>query len=304
MTLTRTTIRDRARLYADVGSEFCADTELNAWLDDATGDLHDLLVQSYGHQAWAQVAWANVTKGYPNPADVWPGALQRAWPIEQRAIDEAATVPSSLTLPADFGRLVRVGWAEGTAQQGPTAYALPAHVAPYVPGSYSDATVTTRKMTPMQALEISADDIDLTPRTWTEAEARYRVRHGRTDAPTVTGTPGAAGYTASAPTYGWVIDLYPPVPQNAVYALQLVYVPRATLLTNDTDSFRYEDWADYVTYEIAARILEKQRSDASALRNQVERATQRIKDQSAPVDAANPVFPPFRNRWPFRCERY
>lgn len=292
MAITRATIRANVRVIADVGAAFVSDATLNSWLIQATGALYDILLSAYGADHFMVHAWLNVDNNSVNAADVWPGLLPRLWPQQERNIEQPGA-PSSYLLPSDFSRAVRIRWGTGVVQQGATAYALPAHVAPYTGtatagDTYLNNGVSVSEMRDMERLDLANRHLDLAPRAWTEGGAAYAIRWARTDSPTASGTPGAVGYTAGSPTWGWVLDLYPPVPDGSQYVVQLGYIPGAYTPADDVIAYPYEPWVDWIELELACRVIEAQGRSSSAERTQQQRVERGIMTQAAPVDRSHP----------------
>jgi hypothetical protein len=84
---------------------------------------------------------------------------------------------------------------------------------------------------------------------------------------------------------GTLIDFLP-VPRGN-YAVCITYVPKATLLTNDTDQFPYE-YIEHVAYSVAAQCLDKQEADSRMWRGMLAQTEARIKGRARTPDAANP----------------
>lgn len=82
--------------------------------------------------------------------------------------------------------------------------------------------------------------------------------------------------------------VFSPIPDSAV-PIKLWYVPVATKLTLNTDSFNdLNQYAEYVIVDAAMKMMQKEESDVSVLMAQKQLLTKRIEEASQNRDAGEP----------------
>ena len=87
--------------------------------------------------------------------------------------------------------------------------------------------------------------------------------------------------------FGANLRLIPAAQAPGVY--RIWYVPKATTLTNDSDSFDgINGWEEYVVVDCAIKMLQKQEDDVSVLMNQKQELKARIEAMAADRDAGTP----------------
>jgi len=295
--MNRADLRNQIRQRADmVGSLFISDTlELNPWIDDATGDLYDFLARSYGDTKYAKSEWINVgplennVEGSTDPAVAWPklGTALTATSYGGYVLSAQLTadqgVVSKYTLPDDFQRLVRVHFVPGYVEKT-SAVNTPSGMQ-Y--GPEWRLVASQSEFFPLEPMDLTGRVVDMRPVNWLQTTVNYRLHCGPHRI--VFGALDQNGDPVGSDSR-WIpnaaIDFLP-VPQER-YAVQVFYVPKPHLLSNDTELFAYEH-DEWVICECAARCLEKQRSpEAATARQSIERVKERIRNWSQTKDASNP----------------
>lgn len=79
-----------------------------------------------------------------------------------------------------------------------------------------------------------------------------------------------------------------PVPDSA-YSARLWYIPKAAILTADSDVFDdLNQWAEYVVVDAAIKMMQKEESDVSVLMKQKQELKRRIEIMAENRDAGQP----------------
>jgi len=81
---------------------------------------------------------------------------------------------------------------------------------------------------------------------------------------------------------------FSPVPDGS-YNCQIWYIPKAAILTTDTDVFDdLNQWAEYVVVDAAIKMMQKEESDVSVLQSQKAELKRRIEIMAENRDAGSP----------------
>ena len=173
------------------------------------------------------------------PAAMWPNTLKTIAGV-------SAVETTAFPLPADFYRLLRCDWCNGTVS-----------VSVQTGGTFWLTGANKVDWCPMQRVEIRNGVIDDTPREWIAGLVGYWLK----------GTPGGMTFAENGTdtTTTWWIAFLPP-PSVAV-SVSIWYVPKCPTysMQDDTNLIRLQDEAwEYVVNMTAAELLEKQGRDASA----------------------------------------
>lgn len=82
--------------------------------------------------------------------------------------------------------------------------------------------------------------------------------------------------------------VFMPAPQNGM-SITLWYVPQITALSGDSDTFDgFGGWEEYVIVDVAAKMMEKEESDSTALLLRKAQLTSRIEGLASERDQAYP----------------
>lgn len=270
--MNRDELRLAIRRAADmVNSQFVTDKEIDLMIDSSVGALYDILCQQYGDEYWSTVTWIQVSPGTNS---------QIAWPkLQTTAASPDRGYPSAYALPDDFVRLVRAEFLVGTVTRQSATMGSVGGVHWTAADNTWALSASDKTAYPMHRIETAGQRIDMQPREWTQTHVGYRLRHGPAWALQASGVDGVTILYERAYVMGSLIEFLP-VPAGS-YAVQITYVPEATLLPN-------HPFPNYLIYDCAALCLEKQQSDSSTLRALQQREVNRIEQYSRTPDAANP----------------
>jgi hypothetical protein len=290
--MNRAGLRLRIRERADmVNSAFVTDTEINGLIDDATVDLYDFLVSTYGEEHFARDAWLNVKRNWAEQQGEVTD-LSVAWPNNVLSYSESIGtrgeiylvdspvpgngIPSGYALPPDFLRMVRVHYVKGYVGRVPVVIIGEPVVATVAP-SWRLVTASSEQMLPMHRIDLVGQAIDTKPMAWHQSRVGYRLLHGPTQLATGTSVDGDMVWR------NMVTIQFLPVPAEN-YAVQCFYVPKARLLTEDTEHLGYE-FPEWVVFSCAAELLDKQDSDSRKMLARLEGVKERIRNNSRTLDA-------------------
>jgi hypothetical protein len=255
----------KVRQRADMeNSMFVTDAEIVDFLNDNLEIAYHHCVAAYGDTTFANdFVISGLGYNQPTPPTTWPtGQMYQAG---VRVAEQ-----TRFALPTDFSRLLRCEFTTGliTTIQASS-------------GSYNALSAPEKLWTPMHPIDLQGSILDTTPRDWIEGAVGYWITSH--PGPTM---PQSLDPTDDSSTF-WISFL--PVPKSVV-SVHLHYVPGAPSWgTSDTGLIRLPDLAwKYVREATAADLLEKQRSDSSALRGNASMYLADIQGSKLGPDFANP----------------
>jgi hypothetical protein len=241
---TRSAAIQKIRNRSDLGeSMFVTDDEIIDLANDNLEIAYHHCVSAYGDSTYASdYVISGLGINSQNPPTTWPTSYASTAGVLQ-------ATPTRMPLPADFSRLLRCEWTPGT-------------ISTVVSGSvsfYQLVAQPEREWTPMYPIDLQGTSLNTTSRDWRQGSVGYWISaHPGPEMP--------ATLDPSDPTQTFFISFLP-VPHSVV-SVHLHYVPTAPAWGNDdTGNIRLPDLAwKYVRESTAADLMEKQRSDSTALR--------------------------------------
>jgi hypothetical protein len=246
-------IRNRADL---ANSMFVDDAELVDLLNDNIEIAYHHCVAAYGDTTFANdTVLSGIAYNQPSPSTTWPtGYVNNGSGVE--------ALRTRFTLPPDFGRLLRCEWVLGKI----TLHTL-------------DSGQPNIEWIPMHPLDMQGMVFDSTPQDWRLGQVGYWISSHPS-------TP--QGETDDA-SFRFSISFLP-VPKSVV-SIHFIYVPDAPAYgTDDTGVIKLPDLAwRFVREATSADLLEKQRSDSSALRANAAMYLADIDNSKLHPDFANPA---------------
>jgi hypothetical protein len=233
-------IRNRADMAE---SMFVTDDELIDLANDNLEIAYHHCVSAYGDSTFASdFVISGLGANAPSTPTTWPTSYVASAGVMQ-------AIPTRMPLPSDFGRLLRCEWTKGTIstiQAGSGSF-------------YQLSAQPERAWSPMYPIDLQGTVFDSTPRDWHQRSVGYWI--------TTHPGPGMPDtLDPSDPTQTFFISFLP-VPHSVV-SIHLHYVPLAPSWgSDDSGNIRLPDLAwKYVREATAADLMEKQRSDSTALR--------------------------------------
>jgi hypothetical protein len=268
----------KIRRRADMeNSLFVTDDEIMELANDNLEIAYHHCVAAYGDTCFAAESWISGLGNGPHIPTTWPtGSVDH---YTGMGVSDALAVQSRYQLPTNFGRLLRCEWVKGEL-----TYEYPT-------GSTGALVVETQgaantRWTPMHPFDVIGSIYDSTPRDWIESEVAYWLTaYPGPDLPPELQPIAPLSVDPTVPNF-WIAFL--PVPATVV-SIHIQYVPIAPAWNDDTSNIRLPELAwKFVREATAADILEKQRSDSSALRGNAALYLADIQNSKLHPDFANP----------------
>ncbi len=288
--MNRADLRLAIRRHADmVNSRFVSDTEMNAMVDVATGDLYDVLVEAFGDEYFGKLCWISIDNAGRTANNIaWPNPTFRLSESNGVVVMSYAPTPegglySAFPLAFDFMRLLRVEFIEGLPNQEfiTIPHQDPTPDETTTSNNWAIQGMSRKRSLPMYRLEMTGQQLDQEPQQWRDGCVGYRLRHGPHRI--ITGMDTDHGFDA---IHNGAMIEFLPIPTGN-YAVCVTYVPKPKLLADDATDFAY-DYIEHVAYTVAARCIDKQEGDSKMWHGMAAQVEARIKGRARTPDAANP----------------
>jgi hypothetical protein len=256
-------IRRRADME---NSLFVVDAEIADLANDHLETIYSALLQAEGETVYASSTAFTLGPGTSSTTPTtWPNPTT----------NPSAPQPSKFNLPADFRSLLRAEWCMGSITVGTEG-------SPVIGTAYQ-VPVPNYSWSPMHPIDITGGVYDSTPYQWIQGRVGYWISKSAT-------TPQKTQDVETLATPLPYQIAFLPVPKQAV-SVHILYIPTApVLVSGDATKVNLPRKAWMAVRELtAADLLDKQRSDSSALRaSGMQHLADLINDPINPDDANPP----------------